>query len=358
LKTIVSCSAIALAGCATPNQPASMQPVQPVSRLVHSKAVADPDYQIGRMHQDRREYEAAIVAYRKSLESHPGNAEAHNALGVVYAALGKNDQAITEFIAARALAPSSAHVYNNLGYAYLLAGRNEDAVAALKQGNRLSPGNARLIANLRTAENRLAAGTPKPAAAAPQTAVAKPRTEEPSADPSVPRLVTVAPNVFELRQATPPVKPPVPPVPPGPPVSASESGAAVPSTMYIAAALDSKPVESNLKLEIANGNGTPGLAKRTSLSLQQSGFSSFRLTNQIPYTQKLTEIQFRPGEQAQAERLNALLATPAKLVPATRLNLAVGVRLVLGHDSGRKLVLKDPGGALASDRSDHPAPRG
>jgi tetratricopeptide (TPR) repeat protein len=299
------------------------------------------------MHQDQREYEAAIVAYRKSIETHPGNAESHNALGVVYAALGRNQQAITEFLAALAIAPASAHVHNNLGYAYLLAGRNEDAVAALRKGSRLSPGNARLVANLRAAERRLAAASAKPVLPAPREVGAKPRAESPAPDPSVPQLVSVAPNVFELHQAQAPVAVPVLAV------AAAAAEPAIHAPVYLGAS-----TVSALKLEIANGNGVPGLAKRTATLLGQKGFVSFRLTNQVPYVQKVTEIQYRAGEEAEAQRLNALLATPAKLVLATRLNRAVGVRLVLGHDSSRQLVLKDTDGALASDTPEQPGPRG
>ena len=53
-----------------------------------------------------------------------------------------------------------------------------------------------------------------------------------------------------------------------------------------------------LKVEVANGSGVAGLAKRTSSSLQKRGYAVSRLTNQIPYMQVITEIQYRRGEKA------------------------------------------------------------
>ena len=62
-----------------------------------------------------------------------------------------------------------------------------------------------------------------------------------------------------------------------------------------------------------------------------------RLTNQIPYTQVTTEIQYRRGEESRANELNALLSEPAKLVESSRLSPLVDVRLLLGRDVGPEM---------------------
>ena len=157
MKTLaVSCGLALAGGCASlnPTSPAQFA-VTPVTNVTHSAAITDVNYQKGRSYQGRIQYGAAIAAYRKSLEANPGNAEAHNALGVIYASQGKHEQAVIELKAALALAPAAAHIHNNLGYAYLLQGRNADALAALKVASGLDPDNVRSRANIKIAEQRL-----------------------------------------------------------------------------------------------------------------------------------------------------------------------------------------------------------
>jgi len=287
-----------------------------VSKVTHSASVADPDYQIGRSHQDRLQYEAAIAAYRKSLERNPGNAEAHNALGVIYATLGKHEQAVTEFMAALAVAPSAAHIHNNLGYAYLLHGRRAEAAAALGVATRLDPVNRRSRENMKALETALAQDTQAPAgtALAPVEAQVTESLPDKKSEPSPPHLISVAPNVLELRQGI-----------------ATQVTSSVPLT----------PIHRTLaKVEVANGSGVTGLARRTVSSLQSRGYAVARLTNQIPYIQVTTEIQYRRGEESQASELNALLLQPAKLVESSRLSPTFGVRLVLGRDIGQEMLFR------------------
>jgi tetratricopeptide (TPR) repeat protein len=323
IRTLTLVCAVAFAGgCTFLKQTTSAQSaVVPVSKVTHSPSVADPNYQLGRSYQTRRQYDAAIAAYRMSLEMNPGNAEAHNALGVIYANLGQHEQAVTELMAALALAPSAAHIHNNLGYAYLLRGRSGDAVDALRLATELDPANRRSRENMRAAEATLAQNAQAlDGAALPAVeAQIKSSMTDKNSDPSLPHLVSVAPNVLELRQGT-----------------ASQAKGSMPLT----------PIhETAVKVEVANGNGVAGLAKRTSLSLQKRGYAVTRLTNQIPYAQMTTEIQYRRGEESHANQLNALLSQPAKLVESSRLSPIVGIRLVLGRDIGQEMVFTESSNA-------------
>jgi len=294
---------------------------------------SEANYRTGRSHQDRLQYDAAIAAYRRALELNPANAEAHNALGVIFASQGKHEQAITELIAASSLAPGAAHIHNNLGYAYVLQGRNVDAVSALKVASEIDPENERARRNMKTAEKRLvdAALIPltAPLAAAQDRALTAEAEKE--TDPLMPRLLTVAPNIFELRQAA----------------STPES-----PTRHMRTPI----VQPRLRLEVTNGSGVTGLAKRTSSSLQKKGYAIARLTNQVPYTQKVTEIQYRSGEQEQANRLNALLSQRVKLVESHQLSPAIGIRLVLGHDAAKGFTFTpvDNRNTLADNSSKEP----
>jgi serine/threonine protein kinase/tetratricopeptide (TPR) repeat protein len=59
--------------------------------------------------------------------------EVHLSLGSVYAATGKNTQAVAELKRALELAPNSDEAYRNLGDAYFSSGQSEEAVAAYQK---------------------------------------------------------------------------------------------------------------------------------------------------------------------------------------------------------------------------------
>ena len=73
---------------------------------------------------------------------HPDFAEAHNYLGVVYARLGRAEEAEREFSRVLELDPSSASAENNLGSLALLRGDSESAVRHLERALELDPGSA------------------------------------------------------------------------------------------------------------------------------------------------------------------------------------------------------------------------
>jgi Flp pilus assembly protein TadD len=303
---ILSCGVALTGGCALFEQTSQPQrAVAPVSNVTHSAAVANAHYQIGRFYQSRLLYERAIAAYGKALEVNTGDAEARNALGVIYANQGKHEQAIAELKVALRLAPAAAHIHNNLGYAYLLQGQNVDALAAFNIASSLDPDNKRSRANIKTAQRRLS-HTLNASIAPVGAEITLPLTNTDNIHTKL-RLLAVAPNVYELRQAS-------------------------PRQVKFGAPFAIQTARGSVRLEIANGNGVTGLAKRTASSLRQKGYATARLTDQVPFTRVLTEIQYRAGHEQDAERLNALFATPVKIRESTLLRVDVEVRLVLGRD--------------------------
>jgi len=355
IKTMTLLCGMALAGgCGFLKPTTSAQSaVAPASNVAHSASVSDPDYELGRLYQGRMQYEAAIGAYRKSLQLNPGNAEAHNALGVIYASLGRHEQAITELMAALALAPSAAHIHNNLGYTYLLRGRSAEAAAALRVAADLDPANQRARENMKTAETALA--QEKDAVAAPVLALPEVVTSSAQIDKrfetSASHLVNLAPNIFELRE------PPAIPFKGGvafAPVQSVKARMVLTPLQPMNARAPFAPVQppkaglppkTIFRVEIANGSGVTGLAKRTSSSLRSRGYAVARLTNQIPYTQIGTEIQYRVGEQQRAAEMNALLSQPAKLVESNDLSPLVSIRLLLGRDTGHEVLFTEASAA-------------
>lgn len=165
------------------------------------------------------------------------------------------------------------------------------------------------------------------AAAAPQV------TTTPSAT-----LVKVAENVFELRNAP----------------MASSATAIAEAAAIIAAAAPPAPALARLpvaagttpvaqapaiatanraaRYEISNGHGGEGLARRLAGLLGQQGFARPRLTNQAPYNQPASVIQYRDGYRASAEAFASMLPFRPTVLAAASGDLRVDIRLVLGRD--------------------------
>jgi Flp pilus assembly protein TadD len=306
--------ALAMAGCASPVQRAAHQPsaIRPVLNVNHG-LTAEGMYRLGRYFEGQARYEPAINAYREAIKRDPLMVEAYSGLGMSLAAQQRYEDAIRQFQAAIVLAPEAAHLHNNLGYAYLLSGATEMAVKALEEARRLDPGHARSRENLRLAQEKLNAATGATARTEPSSTVTIQPVTQPAAGTS---LVEVSPQVYELR--TPP-KPrslekihavPLPPLP--------QKTAAAPRRSF--------------KLEVSNGNGVLGLAKRVADRLVGLGVRATRLTNQRPFDQSKTEVQYREGYAVEAAALAAALDTSAQLKPSKHLASHVDVRLVLGAD--------------------------
>ena len=324
-------SALSMAGCASPIQTQAERPpaVQPVLN-VYDGLTAEGMYRLGRYYEGQARFEPAINAYREAIRRDPLMVEAYTALGTSLAAQQRYDEAIRQFQAAIVLAPNVAHLHNNLGYAYLLSGDTELAVRALEEAQRLNPAHARSAENLRIAQAKLGNSVP-PTVSSQSKTISSPRTAPAMQSVTVPapgtNLVEVAPQVFELRKSPKPrhfekiEAVPLPPLPEPQPRAKS-----VPS----------------FKLEISNGNGVLGLAKRVAGRLVAAGVRTARLTNQRPFNQPTTEVEYREGYAAAAAALVSKLQHPVQIKPKHDLASHIDVRLVLGKDALSDVALVAP----------------
>jgi hypothetical protein len=92
------------------------------------------------------------------------------------------------------------------------------------------------------------------------------------------------------------------------------------------------PVEINPRVEVANGNGVPGMAYKVKDILNQQGITVSRLTNAKPYKQQATKIQYREGYQQTAQALKTALNGRAVVSRSDHMSTKSDVRLVLGRD--------------------------
>ena len=102
------------------------------------------------------------------------------------------------------------------------------------------------------------------------------------------------------------------------------------------------------KLEVSNGNGVLGLAKRVAGRLVDTGVRTARLTNQLPFNQPTTEIQYRTGYGAAAAALASKLQQAVHITPKADLASHIDVRLVLGKDVLSDVALVAPPAPVAT----------
>lgn len=307
-----------LPSCASLPAPVQMM-FQPAEQVRHAGGdVASSYYRLGRYHQDHGDLALALTAYTYAIARNPKGAEARIAAAVIHAQQGRLAQARAMLLAVCAEYPELVQPRNNLGYVYYLQGEYAAASEAFHQVLTMEPANERARNNLALAQNAdtrhiaaVTASVPEPApAASPVAAAAAPI---PAAAPEGGmRLVQHAPNMYELTI-----------VQPQPSVAEAEAPTLPRPALSI----------STSRLEIANGNGIPGMAKRFRQALAGRGIATARLTNAKPFGRAGTSIEFRPGFEQQARSLQAAIGGKVALEPADKLRPQTDLRLVLGKDA-------------------------
>lgn len=375
-KILPAVCCIALLSACASNHPVSVAPwtIIPTTTTSHGSNSADAMYKMGRYYQGQNRYDLAISAYQKALAADNGFVEARNGLGVIYSRQGKYREAIEAFQVAVQQAPKAAHLYNNMGYAYYLQGQYAESVMALEQATLLDPTSQRALNNLGLAYAKAgnkgesvqafaqaasvpttipnvsvtevampAQSTAQPPVngAAVAAAVSADTNAKPAPQPEVQmltlpkdrgvirpaananavavvdsrvQLVKLSANVSELRVQ---------------PYSAEP--------MQTAAAVDVADLKK-LRVEVANGNGVTGAARKVGRFLGNLGYPTARLTNQKPFQVRMTQIQYREGYQAEAQILQASLPDAHDLVQRNDMRTGVSVRLVLGKDMVAQLT--------------------
>lgn len=394
----LACSMPVLLSCSTPAPHAeSAMRIQPVLSIRNSDSSARGFYQLGRYYQGQNRLDQAADAYRKALDLHAAYVDARNALATIYSAQGKFDEAIAEFTAVLKIVPELAHVYNNLGYTYYLQNNYVEAIAAFEKAIALEPRNQRAFNNLGSAYQKL--GNPEKSrlafaraaelnspnvsanddktshAVAAGEAAANGARSVPIAGPGVTvelqtQRASVALNTASDGPATTLAETSLPATalePASPGVAETQSKPETPvadvPTLFV---YDRKLLPNKLfsvaiaadgngawagrfeqaiafRLEIANGNGVTGLARKVGDTLVRNGSPLPKLTNLKPFQQRHTVIQYRTGFEGEAVRLSRKLINPPTLVNNDHLRKSADVRLVLGKDMVSQVALFGPG---------------
>ena len=355
--------------------------IQSVMRVSHSvNQSAATFYQLGKYHLERGNLDFARSAYEASIVLDGQQLEARNALAALDATQGKLDSAEALLIQIVADFPEVAHPHNNLGYVYYLQSNFEAAQRTLQRAIALDAGNERARNNLnavnialarlgnrdavvvaqaatperqiaQTSESvasvvaaELATATPIEARAQSLAIISTPlqRLAERIEPQARMEMVQIVPNVFELRLK---------------PITASNNTvlaglkdttpeplsavAEVLATLLpsVSSVPTSAAAAKTSRIEVANGNGVTGMAKRISSVLNRQGISVSRLSNDLPYKQLETKIQYRAGFEKTAANLKNALKGHAVTVFTPTLSANSDVRLVLGKDAIAHMAL-------------------
>jgi hypothetical protein len=382
-------ASLVLIGCASGQSPASMPwRVEGIERITHGYQVAAQGaYALGEAKRGEGRWQEAADAYAKAVFADPTMAQGFEGLGLSQANLGRQQAAIAAFRRAVELRPGDLQFLNNLAYALIAAGQPADAVPYLQAALERDPSYERARRNLVRAETAIAQAsggtgvgvavlataapaTATPATAAPAMAVppmaapaiatpamvapemATPARVSPappvleshdsqaltqaSSTPAVPTWVVTPVSVTAVSTSTPS---PSPTASPNPAVSPGQQGpepakpmatAVSASTLSGPTSLDGRLRLDGVRVEVGNGNGVEGAAKRFADWLAQHGAHVTRLFNVPPYATGNSRLMHPPGRDEAAATVAQ--AVPGHAATASAQDLRVDLRVVVGKD--------------------------
>ncbi len=302
---------------------------------------AEHAYLVGRTHHLERRPEQALRYYQAALQAAPTHVDARNGLAALYAEQGELDQAIALWkgLTVDASGPESAYMVSNLGYAYFLRGDLAAAQAALEQACLLDPLNYRAWHHLgnvlgKSGDHQRSEAMYRQAAALlghdfkADYAVA-PRANVAAIESA---LKAVAENSDERWAQT--------------EVRQTDGGVFILRRIEADGAIKLAPAPSSrAMLEIRNGNGVGGMARKLARTMNEGSTRVVRLTNQKGYGVKRSRVEysvaFRGAALRLAERVGATQLMQVDAVDGIDIRLVIGRDMVKGPAPAPVLVAEE-----------------
>jgi len=306
-------------------------------------------------------YERAIATLQRIVQKQIDHIDALNAMAVALAQQGRQDDAIAMLERALSISPDSSALHNNLGYALVRASRYDQAKVHLERARTLDPTNQTAAANL---DKLAAASRQQEQAAEASRSLSADRMDvgselgesQPSVAPVPGRaiaaegawngvtvvsaaddhssLVRVSTNVYELRPAA--GRQADLAAAPSAPRDSTAAGHRGPAPASPHGGADSAAVTKRRAwIEVSNGVGVKGLARRMAANLNGSDFKAARISDYRGFGQASTTIQYRSRYADDARALLESLPVQARMVRVEdgALRADIGIRLVLGRDA-------------------------
>ncbi len=252
-------------------------------------------YLLARHFQKLNRHLNAIDELNEIIKVEPFFPEAYNALGVSYDSLGKFAMAEECYQMALRLNPTLAYVVNNLGYSYLMQGKNQDAVKYLEMAVAMEENNLKYRNNLMMASQGSENSPPAP--------VDTQNTEKKDFLISVAELTDEksSPKITDTQ-------------------SQKQTPQASPDTVDI---------------ELVNGNGITGFAKKIAKYLREKGYRIISIKNGDHFNYKETRIYFHKNLKENAWLLSEQLLGEKAISDTNMINHDEKyIRVLLGKDMG------------------------
>lgn len=331
--------ATGLAACSGNARRDALAKVEPVFSVRHSFADAQANYQLGRYYLGQKRFELAEKSFQKAISIDPKHIDALNALGTLYAERGELPRALEMFEKVTAMAPEAAYLFNNLGLAYYLAGDLDKAFDTLSRAVTLDGNSERGWSNLMTVAK----------ASAREAVVADMRSRQiggqvvPTAPPVADStqalsLKLSSSSTFDPRESSPVLhnEPPVLAVVTSDRVAEPEGGMILLANAPVQkASIHQERVSESARarLEVSNGNGVTGLARKLGKQLANDHLHLTRVTNHKSYTVTTTVIEYQPGFESAARSLAERLGIASELRPSGAPQARADIRLLLGKNA-------------------------
>ncbi|BBI99769.1 hypothetical protein FGKAn22_14620 [Ferrigenium kumadai] len=95
------------------------------------------------------------------------------------------------------------------------------------------------------------------------------------------------------------------------------------------------------RIEVTNGNGVTGMARKVAGFLHKEGDPNARLTNQKPFQVTSSQVQYRTGYREQAQSLASALPGKPGIAQSSNLRGDISVRVLLGKDQAGNVAYYD-----------------
>lgn len=312
--------------------------------------LAESHMKLGLHYQQRGRHDLANREFKQAIRMNGEYIEAYNGLGISLTSQGECEQAATAFRTALKLT-EKPYLYNNFGCSSLICGEPGRAVELFRHAAELESDNSRIENNLRLAEMRVllkseafAAGKTtgemspsQPPAASVADIHAAP--VDPAGEPPAGREIAV----LEPRPASAAAGEATEQSEPAPTPRSTD----IPADIPVLAASEMKRIriprngseapnggiDSSWGIEVSNGNGMTGMARRSAAYFRRQGFTVERVTNADRYTVADTVIFYREGYLDAAKNLASVIPGEQQFEVANDLGReGIRIRVLLGRD--------------------------
>ena len=341
-------------GCSSLEKPSSSLRFEPVMSVRHGGPNAQSYYRLGRYYQGQKRLEQAEAAYLKALAADDRHVDTLNALGSLYAERGELQRSVQMFQRVTAMAPDAAYLYNNLGFTYYLQGRLDEAytavLKALNLDQKLERGwvNLEQIAGARSeaaiveaAKARQLDQLPRDLAVhSPPNAATNETLQTASEQSPSPKLELALEMPTQAPQAdggtpTPEKSVDAPTGKITPNVGAMEISEE--KSTNALEKHESQALLSEVRVEVSNGNGVVGFARKFSAQLRANEIRVTRITNQRPYSVTKTDIHYDPRYEDAARALMQQYKLTGRIIATQTPRERADIRIVLGQDAVNSL---------------------